>query len=99
MPADTALSQPYRGRVMPATDLNPGQHILVNGTYLGDADGFMVHEQVRVAILRGPEACTEPGGPLEGAPRIRFWCQREDTGREGWMLYGPGGAVRLDERA
>ena len=74
---------------VPAESLCPGNVILVS--HRG--------RDVRVTILRDQEACTEQVGPLAGDPRIRFWARREDTGREAWMIYGPGGVVKLESRA
>jgi hypothetical protein len=48
------------------------------------------YRETRVTILRGQEPWNEPFGR---PGFFRYWALREDTGAEGWMEFGPGGAV------
>lgn len=38
-----------------------------------------------VTVLRAPEPATD----IFGRPMVRVWAKRDDTGAEGWMLFGP----------
>lgn len=66
-------------------------------------------EQVAVGhvILAGPDRqvpCrvlrVEPGvetvQPLAGRPCIRLWCERTDTGDEGYVTFGPTALVSIE---
>lgn len=57
---------------------------------VGDVFTF---RDVPVTVLCEREPYAEPFG----RPGFyRYWCQREDTGAEGWCSFGPGALVRLE---
>jgi hypothetical protein len=51
--------------------------------------------RINVTVLRAPVESVETVWPLAGRPVWRAWCRREDTGAEGFMSYGPGGAAQV----
>lgn len=59
-------------------------------TVLGGAD------DVECSVLR-VDCDFETVAPLAGRPRIRLWVQRDDTGDEGYMSFGPGGLARVPD--
>lgn len=59
----------------PATDIRPGDTIAYEG-------------RPHARVMRNPEPYTDPFGRTLQA----FWCQADDdTHREGWVPFGPGG--------
>lgn len=48
-------------------------------------------DDIPCRIIHGPV----PGTDLFGRDTLRFWARREDTGEEGWLIYGPTGFVTV----
>lgn len=51
-------------------------------------------DNIKVTVIGPVQNVTD----LFGRAMIRYWCSREDTGDEGWMVFGPGGVVERWER-
>lgn len=49
-----------------------------------DMGDEFARDGIVVTVLRGPE----PTKDLFGRDMIRVWCRREDTGAEGWVMFG-----------
>lgn len=63
----------------------------MNAADLVPGDRFLSLD-VPVEVLREREPWLDPFGRRG---HFRCWCRREDTGAEGWMHFGPDGAVDL----
>jgi hypothetical protein len=66
-----------------AASLQPGDLIVVRNSKADEPD------LVAVLILREQERCRD----LFGRDMIRYWARRRDTGKEGYMTYGPDAGV------
>jgi hypothetical protein len=64
--------------------------------YLQPCDQFTVSlsDDTVITVLRDSEPCID----LFGRVMFRFWCVREDTGAEGWMMFGESGTVQRIEK-
>jgi hypothetical protein len=51
-------------------------------------------DRIPCTVLR-TEDSVETVAPLAGRPCIKVWIRREDTGEEGYVLYGPNGYVEI----
>jgi len=78
-----------------ASRLGPGDVILHPDFKLPDLlvcrGGCYTPMQVKVTILRAPEAARDVTGMLV----VRCWARREDTGAEGYVTYGPAAQVPM----
>lgn len=45
---------------------------------------------IEVEVLSASGPCKD----LFGRDMIRYWAKRRDTGKEGWIIYGPGAIER-----
>lgn len=50
------------------------------------------HRPVTVLRDAEPDTTSDPFG----RELVKFWCRDDLTGAEGWMSFGPGGAVRIE---
>jgi hypothetical protein len=59
-----------------------------------EARGHHLQYHRPVTVLRDaePDTTSDPFG----RELVRFWCRDDLTGNEGWMSFGPGGAVRIE---
>ncbi|GAA3172490.1 hypothetical protein [Nonomuraea salmonea] len=91
------------GAALASESLRVGVTFLVHGGILCDADpdtcrcpvphpDFMSIEVRPVTVLREDEPCED----FFGRPMTRYWCRDDLTGREGYQMFGPKGAVRLE---
>jgi len=67
--------------------------VIIAAENLRPGDVILASERVPVTVLRDAVEAVETVWPLAGRPCLRYWCRREDTGAEGFMTYGPGGAA------
>ena len=49
---------------------------------------------VQITVLRLPQGHED----MFGRDELKVWCRREDTGQEGWVLYGFGADIELTNR-
>lgn len=78
-----------------AETLKPGDKFYQPGRTLGTTDDEkMIIELIQVEVLDGPYEDTT-SDPL-GRSMIGFRCRRLDTGKEGKMIFGRGGVVRVE---
>jgi hypothetical protein len=56
--------------------------VLCTAMVIGDR--VLYFDNIPILILRSAEECLD----IFGRTEMRYWARREDTGKEGWIMFG-----------